>query len=153
LLDGEIDQERLQKAAGEVADAILRYPVHEELDFLEVTEAGAIVLGDELEQIEDLLCLRLADPFPLSVSGRAESNFITLRSGDEGRYCLRILAARTQIAKMIECVEQAGMQCLVLLRRRAPQQERVRIQRNILVQKRDREIQVPLRDEYPIVIG
>ena len=58
-----------------------------------MTEAGAIILGDELEQIEDLVRLRLADPFPLPVGGRAEPDFITFRSGDEGRHCLRVLAA------------------------------------------------------------
>jgi hypothetical protein len=104
LLDGEIDQERLQEAAGKVADAILRYPVHEELDFLEVTEAGATILGDELEQIEDLTGLRLADPLALSVGGRTESDFITLRGCDEGSYCLRVLAASAQVAKVVECI-------------------------------------------------
>ena len=61
LLDGEIDQERLQEAAGEIADTILRYSVYEKLNFFEVAEAGTTILGDKLEQIEDLARLRLAD--------------------------------------------------------------------------------------------
>ena len=69
-----------------------------------MTEAGVSVLGDELEQIEDFTGLRLADPLPLSVGGRTESDFITLRGCDEGRYCLRVLAASAQVAKVVECI-------------------------------------------------
>jgi hypothetical protein len=45
------------------------------------------------------------------------------------------------------------MQSLVLLRRRAPQQEGVYIQGNVLVQKRNRKIQVRLREKYSEMIG
>ena len=62
-----------------------------------MTEAGAIVLRDSLEQIKDLARLHLADSLPFPVVGRAETDFIAFGSRDNACYGLCLLAVCIQI--------------------------------------------------------
>lgn len=49
LVNGVVDQERLEEIAADIADAVSRNVIDKELDFLEVGEAAAVVVGNGAE--------------------------------------------------------------------------------------------------------
>jgi len=81
LLHRVVNQERLEEIAGDVADAVTRDVVDEELDLLKVKESATVVLRDGTEEIENFLGCGFADAAAFAGVRVSETDFVTFAEG------------------------------------------------------------------------
>src|SRR5229473_2764601 len=63
-----------------------------------------------------------------------------------------MFALLLQVSEMVEGVDYGGVQRVVLLRRRAPEQERIEVEGNVFIEKWDGEIGLGLGEENAVVV-
>src|SRR4029077_13059012 len=152
LLDGVVDEKRLQEIAGNVADAVLGDVIDEKLDFFEVDEAAFLIFGDGAEKLQDFGGGGGADAVTFAGGGVTESDFVTFAESGKGGDGFGVLTPFVQVSEMVEGVDESGVEGVVLLRRRAPEQEGVEVEGDVFVEKWNREIGSCLGDEDAVIV-
>lgn len=82
-----------------------------------------------------------------------EADLVTFGESGEDLDGFGVLALLLQIAEMVEGVDYGGVESVVLLGGRAPEQERVEIERYVLVEERNGEIGLGLREQDAVIVS
>jgi len=144
---------RLQEITSDVADAVAGNVIDKELDLLEVDEATALVLGDQAEKLQNLFRGGSANTSAFAGVGGSEADFIAFGKSCQDGHRFGLPALFVQVAEVIERVDDCGVECIVLLRGRAPEEERIEVEGNVFVKEGDSEVSLGLRKKDAVVIG
>src|SRR5271170_1630778 len=152
LLNGVVDQERFQEIAGNVAYSVPRNVVNEELYLFEMHKPAFFIFGNDPEELQNLASCRATDSSALARVGVTKTHLITFAQGGQSFDRLRAVSLPFEVAEMIKGIDKRGVQRIVLLRRRAPEQEGIQIKGDVLVEKRDSEVGFVLGNEDAVIV-
>lgn len=153
MLDGVVNEERFEKIAGDVADAVAEEVIHEELDFFEMGEAAAFVFGDAMEKIENFFGGGLANAAAFAGVGVTESDFVAFADGGEDLDGIGVATLFFEMAEVVEGIDDGGVESVVLLGGRMPEEEWVEVQRDVFVEEGDGEVGLGLGSGNAVVVS
>jgi len=82
-----------------------------------------------------------------------EANLVTLGKRGEDFDGFGVLPLLLQIAEMIEGVDYRGVESVVLLGGRTPEQEGIEIKRDVLVEEWNGEVRLRLREQDAVIVS
>ena len=126
--------------------------VNEELYLFEMHKPASFIFGNDLEELQNLISCRATDSSALACVGVTKTHLITFAQGGQSFDRLRAVSLPFEVAEMIKGVDKRGVQRIVLLRRRAPEQEGVQIKGDVLVEKRDSKVGFVLGNEDAVIV-